>query len=147
MKHKLLVLSAMVLGSIASQSVMAQAAAVSASAPATRAEVKADLQRDHVNGEVRKVDLEKSPPISKSVKPRPSGDNQPAVRSDVRTEGNRARANKEVPQGETPIPASEKANPSVSTKSRAEVKAEVPTPVERAKDNGVNPKVDPKGLK
>ncbi len=140
MKHQLLLLSALVTGSLFSNAALAE----DVKAPATRAEVKAEANAAHVGGDMKKVDLERNPSAS-NTKPRATGDNQPVSRAEVRTETKAARANGELPMGDSVLPPSEKKQRPVSTKSRAEVKADVPLAKDRAtKSNDYDPKVEPK---
>lgn len=134
MKKKLLILSAMVLGTMAGQSAMAQSAAPGDSA----APAKGQVMRDRSN------------PAADTAKPAP-GSTHPAARSEVSSEARRAGKAGEIPVGDkSTTPALEKKKAAGQAgHTREEVKAERPDPHSRAGDskNLTQPKTAADGSK
>ena len=116
MKHRLLALSTIVLGTLSAQPLLAQ----TASAP-SRADVKAEIPADRTKD--ARISAERMPPASQQ-KPIASGENQPKSRAQVRQETKEAIAAGKAPQaGDTDTPVSE-AKPKAARKPMSQRRAD-----------------------
>ncbi len=117
MKHELLILSSLLLGSLGTQAALAQGVPGTDSTPLTRAEVKAEAKRAEAAGEISKGDVV-TPPALQKIPP------STTTRAAVQAEAKRAEAAGEIPKGDVVEPDAAK-KPPPSTTTRAEVNAEL----------------------
>jgi hypothetical protein len=136
MKHKLLILSTMILGAMGAQSALAQSGTAGATppstetSPATRSDVRDQTLQDKA---VPRAD--KAPPAvddtlkTTAQKTSPTGTAKAPSRSEVKSEGIRAQNAGEIPKGDaaTTRVLERKKGAAEPAKSRQEVNAEVPS--------------------